>query len=159
MIITVGLPGRIFVSWLPVLSWRQLENIVCAVLTNLRFVGVYFRKYIDMVKSWNTGVKSRMNFHADFYICLPQPEPHRPKHLTKPVIQQCLQVYEFPFVFHAASHTFIADCFVIIKNSFWFARCQIRVHIFYVFVQSNNSLIYTVCSSFLLLPIMSRIKV
>ena len=39
-----------------------------------------------MVKSSNIGVESRMNFHVDFCICLPQPEPHRPKHITKPVI-------------------------------------------------------------------------
>lgn len=87
-----------------------------------------FRKYIDMVKSSNIGVESRMNFHVDFCICLPQPEPHRPKH--NQTCYSSVYRYEFPFVFRAASHIFIADCFGIIKNSFRFARCQIRVRIF-----------------------------
>ena len=86
MIISVGLPGSIFVSWLPVLSWRQLEKYCLCSVDKSPVCRCIFRKYIDMVKSWNTGVESRMNFHVDFCICLPQPKPHRPKHITKPVI-------------------------------------------------------------------------
>ena len=76
-----------------------------------------------------------MNVHADFCICLPQPEPHLAQN-TQLNPSRCLQ--EFPIVYHAATEH---ECIVESPPMcLWLVMCECKATLCFATVLGFNRL-------------------